>query len=300
MVVVTQTGEIAVQSAYDAPQTLAWSSRGDMFYGPLESSTQEREIAGFGVLSSCPAIDYPEEEINNPLRSDRALRTARSQSISKSHATSDPQEFLERGRTRNPSQFEDSSPLPLFGRGDAEGFPALSKPASMTPPANLAATKPMHGVTHEDKEKRRTFSPAAALRVPLHPTIAPTSASTVSEKLQGGSSTPSKAPSTTLIVGQRRPIGDKRISPINVTNIAHTAAGDISMVMRRRATQGYSIRDPLLNASIVREHALSAHHRSATAEFGEVGGFQSTDPMMLADLWEWIYRTYFQDLSQCI
>ncbi|GAW04234.1 WD repeat-containing protein [Lentinula edodes] len=285
IVVVSQLGEITVQSVHDAPQALAWSSRGDMLYGPLQSVDKDDVKIGFGVVHS-----YHEEQeetvkdeyIHDSQTSPSVTRPSTNQ---KPFPASEPNELHERGRPRNPITFREVPPSPaLFGRGDAEGFPALSRPIIENPvSANLAATKPTDG--RKEEEKKMTFSPAAALRVPLRPTNALLSPLNVS-------AIPYNEPSTPIKSQSSNPPTPKYQSMVNggKASVVHAAANDISVLMRRRAIRGYSIRDPLRNASVIRELSRSGNP-GAGVEFEEPSVFRSKESEMLADLWEWIHHS---------
>ncbi|KAJ3748918.1 hypothetical protein DFH05DRAFT_1388833 [Lentinula detonsa] len=285
IVVVSQSGEIAIQSVYDAAQTLAWSSHGDMLYGPLESVNNDDTNTAFGVIHGCH-----EEQENREIDEHGQNTTvgqvfssvARSRSNSKPFAASGPDGLPERGRARNPVDFQEvpSSPA-LFGRGDAEGFPALSHPNSGPISANLAATKPVDGYA----ENKRTFSPAAALRVPLHSTntLSPTSNNSAIPSNRFSTSVEIQKPVAAAIQNQSTVDGRK-------SSIAHVALNDVSVLMRRRALQGYSIRDSLRNASVIRELAR-LEQSGARVEFEEPSAFRSKESKMLADVWEWIYHS---------
>ncbi|KAJ3852157.1 hypothetical protein EV368DRAFT_41612 [Lentinula lateritia] len=267
IVVVSQLGEITVQNVHDAPQALAWSSRGDMLYGPLQSVDKDDVKTCFGVVYS-----YHEEQ-EETVKDEYIHDTQTSPSVARSSTnqnpfpTSEPNEFHERGRPRNPITFREVPPSPaLFGRGDAEGFPALSRQIRENPVlANLAATKPTDG--RKEEEKKMTFSPAAALRVPLRPTNVLSSPLNVSV-------IPHNEPSTTIESQSSNPPTPKYQSMVNggKASVVHAASNDISVLMRRRAVRGYSIRDPLRNASVIRELSRS-------------------ESEMLADLWEWIHHS---------
>ncbi|KAJ4483259.1 hypothetical protein J3R30DRAFT_3284977 [Lentinula aciculospora] len=276
LVVVSQSGEITVQSVYNAARTLTWSSRGDMLYGPLEFVNKDNSNAGFGVVNGHHEEQEErdmEEHIHTTSGVQASPNLAGSTPNSKSFVASEQKELHERGRPRNPISFQEILPSPaLFGRGDAEGFPALSRPLGENHiSANLAATKPVDG---HGEEKKRTYSPAAALRVPLRATNALSSPS-ISAIPHDGLSTPVKLPESKESVVESRK-----------TFISDVAATDVSVLMRRRAMRGYSIRDPLRNASVIRELARS-RNSTTTMEFEE----PTKESKMLADLWEWIYHS---------
>ncbi|KAF5393377.1 hypothetical protein D9757_000716 [Collybiopsis confluens] len=270
MIVVTQSGEITLQNVYDAPQSIARNSRGDMLYGPVELTGDENATAGFGFLSGF-GKNVVEKDINSGANVRLDIRGGPRTAVKKSDSSSDSLNSIgkqshERGRARNPVKFQATPSSPaLFGRGDAEGFPALAHPSNaVTAATNLAATKPTNNIHGEEKEKR-TFSPATALRVPLAIT-----ASTAKSQSELVTAKPSNVPVATQMRGDKKA---KFSSVIQVT------ANDISIMMVKRAMRGYSIRDPMRNALVIRELA------SESAEYEE------TETKMLGDLWEWMHRS---------
>ncbi|KAJ3830143.1 hypothetical protein EV361DRAFT_794233 [Lentinula raphanica] len=274
IVVVSQSGEVAVQRVYDAAQTLAWSSHGDMLYGTLDSKDDTN--MGLGIISS--HHDERGEEIAegpNAAASHVSSNGARARSNSKPLTSSETDGLPERGRPRTSTNLDEVPPSPaLFGRGDAEGFPALSRPNIGPTSANLTATRSLD--TH--KERQRTFSPAAVLRVPMN------SMHIFSSPLDNPAESRYKTSPFHLL--QTHAITAGR----NIT-IAHGAMqNDVSVLMRRRAMRGYSIRDPLRNASIIRELAR-IEQPGAPFQFEEPSVFKSKESKMLADLWEWIYHS---------
>ncbi|KIK67254.1 hypothetical protein GYMLUDRAFT_37335 [Collybiopsis luxurians FD-317 M1] len=278
IIVTTQGGEITVQNVYDVPQSIAWNSRGDMLFGLLESTDKKNEITGFGLVNSFRKGDE-EKDANGEVSDEYGVRkdpvSAKSKLVLSSPNSVEKKESYERGRTRNPVNFENSSSPALFGRGDAEGFPALSRPSSAAPTtANLAATKPLEELHGEENEKR-TFSPAAALRVPLGPPNIPMSASTI--KVQDGLVTPMRLSDPLLTLDKSKATAETR--KVNSSSVVQVAVNDISVIMRRRAMRGYSIRDPLRNAFVIRELA------SGAVEFDDI------ELKMLGDLWEWLHRS---------
>ncbi|KAJ3724673.1 hypothetical protein C8R42DRAFT_662481 [Lentinula raphanica] len=274
IVVVSQSGEVAVQRVYDAAQTLAWSSHGDMLYGTLDSKDDTN--MGLGIISS--HHDERGEEIAegpNAAASHVSSNGARARSNSKPLTSSETDGLPERGRPRTSTNLDEVPPSPaLFGRGDAEGFPALSRPNIGPTSANLTATRSLD--TH--KERQRTFSPAAVLRVPMN------SMHIFSSPLDNPAESRYKTSPFHLLQTQAITAGR------NIT-IAHGAMqNDVSVLMRRRAMRGYSIRDPLRNASIIRELAR-IEQPGAPFQFEEPSVFKSKESKMLADLWEWIYHS---------
>ncbi|KAF7795829.1 hypothetical protein EIP86_006996 [Pleurotus ostreatoroseus] len=148
-----------------------------------------------------------------------------------------------------------------FGRGDEDGFPALTAPSSVSSHgtqqrANLAATRP-----------GRAYSPVA-LRSMFFEHVPVTS------KPLGTSGSPGRLNGTQAMCRKSSSRKSKDVSPSWTRSaeltMQHAMEDDISMIMRQRVKRGYGLVNPLHNAAVVEE--------------------TSVNDTVLAQLWEWIHR----------
>ena len=194
----------------------------------------------------------------------------------------DPQALQDEPRGRNASK-------PMFGRGDEDGFPALSgiRESSATPPqgtpprANLAATRP--GSAHGSGGSR-TYSPAA-LRSIYFEHVA------VASKRSGTSVSPSRADDPGNAKRRSSAKRPKDLSPAwtrsTEMTMQHAVEDDISMVMRQRVVQGYGLVNVRVSVSLTScplTIFLQPIHNSVVVQD------TSTDDVALSQTWLWINR----------
>ncbi|OBZ70568.1 hypothetical protein A0H81_09441 [Grifola frondosa] len=152
----------------------------------------------------------------------------------------------------SPSRGRSTTPPPAFGRGDADGFPALNSPPSR-PQANLAATRPGR---EREREHDRTFSPAVLRHSHFEHTtmskgahgrahVASGTPRAYTLPLNGGSAKVKHAHSR----AREAPAGRGRAEIV----IQHLVEEDISMVMRKRVIQGYGLVNSLHNSIVAKE-----------------------------------------------
>lgn len=211
---------------HDTPKPTPWSSRGDL---GVALSCSYRAFPGVRNLS--PPSEPWDIQLHSPAPGSKAQSTDKSAVKEAS---------ISRGRTAN----TDISPLPLFGRGDEDGFPAL--------PGRIPTSK---------TGRSRTYSPVAlrhlqfehsalARQQPRHRPVASdttTSRSTLADTLSlNGGSTPQKYHHDYAHHGGK---------PTTERTLQHLVEEDISMLMRQRAVRGYGLTS-VSSISISTVHAL--------------------------------------------
>ncbi|KII92498.1 hypothetical protein PLICRDRAFT_155080 [Plicaturopsis crispa FD-325 SS-3] len=232
--IVNKDGDLELYAVHDTPKQAVWSARGDLALGAGKTC---RIVPGFHETSP------PNEPWNiSPSRGaiDRTL----------SHHERERSPMNEAGGF--------NTLPPIFGRGDEDGFPALT--ANVThAPANLAATRPGHVQSH---------SPASFRSYHFE------HSSAVPEVGTGSGSTADKAAHTNGINKERSHRGrhrDKSASrgrKQNLKLIQHVVEEDISMVMRQRVVRGYGLASPRQNIRITQGNP--------------------SDSLVLSELWGWI------------
>lgn len=189
--VVNREGDLELYAVHDAPEQAVWSARGDLAIGAGQSY---RTLA---VKLDDNDINREPWDIQNQIHQGNSSKT-------RSHGRNDP-DF----------QVDPLTSPPLFGRGDAEGFPALPSPANAQH-TNLSATRP-----------RRHSS--SILRNTGH------------DRTRSRSRAKNDGDETGLAVQRgRKPLATRSSGILKgVTAIED----DISMVMRRRTLRGYGLSD---------------------------------------------------------
>ncbi len=226
---VNKDGDLELYAVHDTPVHPAWSARGDLALGVGCSYTV---IPGITDTTSPPE---PWEILAYPSRPG-------------SHAQS-----LERpdfgvssfGGRRSRMQSESPShsvPPPTFGRGDEEGFPALSPPP----------TKPVADEPPSRSGRRRTHSPSVLKQ--LHFEHTGTGKTRYAYSSQGKKhrgdqdvqpvhfNSSMQTPRTVTLAlddGDMRPKPTRKSAPLKA--LQHVVETDISMVMRQRAIRGYGL-----------------------------------------------------------
>lgn len=208
--VVNKEGDLELNSIYDTLKHTSWSARGDL---ALSAGQSCKVIRGFEETEPpqepWDILTKQSDEHNNSAPTQQSVRPPRDESTV-------------RGRV---------SGKPDFGRGDEDGFPALTSAA----PTNLAATRP--DGPRRTKTKTRTYSPAS-LRNYSH-----------RFETRTGSRSRSRQPDRegTLSKGHSR-LESIDKTPGKVTRKQNTVKTvnriveeDISMIIRRRVVLGYGI-----------------------------------------------------------
>lgn len=224
--VVNKEGDLELYAVHDTPKATTWSSRGDLVVGAGQT---------YQVLSGQREEDELQEE---PWGIPRApSQAAKAQTISRSRSGPSREESSIRGRGRGRRSEAAPSP-PMFGRGDEDGFPALTPAASKT--TNLAATRP---------NEARTYSPASLRSHTLYregsdPLRDGKDAANHSRSKHGNHDSDAatvEAPSRGRShVKNRNQSSNRRQHSTGVGNVVQD---DISMTMRRLVIRGYGIGD---------------------------------------------------------
>ncbi|OSC97421.1 hypothetical protein PYCCODRAFT_1419471 [Trametes coccinea BRFM310] len=247
VMLVNKDGDLELYAVHDTPVHPVWSSRGDLALGIGCS---------YAVIPGITDTTPPPEPWDI-LAAYPSRPGSHAQSLERPDLASD----MSRMRLRSESPAR-SMPPATFGRGDEDGFPALS-PSPARPTADEAASR---------AARRRMHSPA-----PFKP---PRFEHTASSKvhppwgnLQGrkhrseqevplaihqhvSMHTP-KTVTLALDDEELRAKPSRKSSALRA--LQHVVETDISMVMRKRAIRGYGLVNPLHNSVVVRETSPDAH-----------------------------------------
>ncbi|KAH8077520.1 hypothetical protein BXZ70DRAFT_1053623, partial [Cristinia sonorae] len=220
VMLVSGQGDLELYAVHDTPLHTPWNSRGDFTMGIGRSY---RTIPG----------SQTRETLSEPwdVKAHNSVPQSDAHSIDR----------FTGGRDRVPARADDNSPPPLFGRGDEDGFPALSpglKPA--TAPANLAATRP----------GSRVETPAARKSLHFDYMAESKSSGERSHAAHGGGKLKHSHSRRGRDTSSRR--GDP------IVTMQNTIQGDISLIMRRRVLKDYGLYDPLINVSACRDDTFDA------------------------------------------
>ncbi|KAG0707015.1 hypothetical protein DFH29DRAFT_1016546 [Suillus ampliporus] len=213
VMVVNKDGDLELCAVHDTPKQAAWSPRGDLAIG-----------AGLGckVLPGFQDRGVPPQPWNLQIQDTTTTRG--------------------RGKTAS---------LPIFGRGDGDGFPALE--------GRKSPSKPV---------KARTYSPASFRHYPLEHSDLSASLSSASAQTAARPQTVEEPKSK----GHRQ--GVEKSSPkakSSIRSVRQIVEDDISMMMRRRAIRGYGLANAKHNAQVVQEDPCS--------------------DTTLSGLWAWIHHS---------
>ncbi|TFK44098.1 hypothetical protein BDQ12DRAFT_640512 [Crucibulum laeve] len=263
IMVVNKEGDLQLYAVHDTPKQATWSARGDLAIG-----------AGLGLK----ILDgYRSDESSEGVPSEaRQPSSVYKHSRSRRGSCSPSTQPEARGRPVNSTtgiHLEREGPLispALFGRGDDDGFPALSSPSAT--PTGLAATRP---------GKPRTYSPASLRKYKSTDGFDPTAISKQRSRSRtdtipaedGLPDRRSRERNISVSRTQRRPKKDNRARGVD-----RVIEEDISMIIRRRALNGYGLSKPQQNITVTQD----VH--------------QPTDGIthMVSELWAWIFHS--QDL----
>lgn len=226
---VNKDGDLELYAVHDTPVHPAWSARGDLALGVGCSYTVVPGITDTTrPLEPWEILAYPSRPGSHAQSLERpdfgvssfGGRRSRLQSESPSH----------------------SVPPPTFGRGDEEGFPALSPPP----------TKPTGDEPPSRSGRRRTHSPSALKQ--LHFEHTGTGKTRYAYSSQGKKhrgdqdvqpvhfNTSMPTPRTVTLAlddGEVRAKPTRKSGPLKA--LQHVVETDISMVMRQRAIKGYGL-----------------------------------------------------------
>lgn len=197
VMVVNKDGDLELCAVHDTPKQASWSARGDLVIG-----------AGLG----CKVLPGFEDRGVPPQPWDIRIEET----------------TTSRGRDKTTS-------LPVFGRGDEDGFPALEGTA--------APSKPV---------KARTYSPASFRHYPLDQSELSASLSSV------GAQTTARAEAIGPKSNGHQQVEEKSSPRGRTSRSVHQAVeDDISMIMRRRTIRGYGLENAKHNAQVVQEDPCS-------------------------------------------
>lgn len=191
VMVVNREGDLELYAIHDTPTHSPWSPRGELALGIRCS---------YRIIHGSHAKEPPPEPWDIDIQPSMPNSAAHS---------------VERNAGRESAGRSHTNSPPMFGRGDEDGFPALTLPPARTPTANLAATRPPGSVSLKSLQ----FEHTAIV------------------KLDGNDSSHSSG--SRIKHGHGRHAHTRRTGTIDT--MQHNVESDISMIMRRRVIQGYSI-----------------------------------------------------------
>jgi hypothetical protein len=218
--VVNKEGDLELYALHDTPKQAIWSARGDL---AISAGKTCRILEGNKATTEADQWDGQNSS------SQYAYNAAPHSSHSRSR---DDVESFMRGRgkpAKNSGPVIPTPPTvfpPFFGRGDEDGFPALTSPT--TGPTNLAATRPKKG---------RGLSPSEFknydLNQPAKHVEDMTGRDGILMPLSSGKKRKEEGSQNQSVTRGRRPLGPKGVTLV--------VEDDISMVMKRRALRGYGL-----------------------------------------------------------
>ncbi|KAL0954758.1 hypothetical protein HGRIS_003708 [Hohenbuehelia grisea] len=233
VMVTSREGDLKAYMVHDTPKTTVWSSRGEL---AISTSTSFRLIPG---IDSDPLPLEPWDVVSvDPLQRDQS-KGSRSRSRPRIEGP------IFRGRSLpkvdEPNREGSSSPA-FFGRGDEEGFPALSPRLVSTLPPILPESKIGRPRNHSPTPSRNhslQFEQASGPKPEgVTPKIRPV------HQPRGRSGSRPGQESLSRLRKQR---------PLQA--FSHVLEEDVSMIMRARVIQGYGMNKPHLNAMITKEES---------------------------------------------
>ncbi|KAF8971267.1 hypothetical protein BDZ97DRAFT_1901867 [Flammula alnicola] len=263
VMVVNKDGDLEVYAFHDTAKQVAWSARGDLAIGGG---------LGLKVLEGYKDPESDDEfnpDVVHPPTSAAAFKYKGSGEKGRgSRSRSGPSREESRVRGRSGTSAGPHIPLPavptaippLFGRGDDDGFPALS-----AKPTGLSATRP---------GQPRTYSPASVRKYRTSERGEPSALQRRS--LSRTDTIPAEEPNEPPVV-ERRVVERALQKPREAKRqgVTHVVQDDISMIMRRRVKAGYGLSQPQLNVSVTQDD----HEPS------------DGTTQMLSDLWAWIHHS---------
>ncbi|KAI0746113.1 hypothetical protein C8Q76DRAFT_852601 [Earliella scabrosa] len=256
VMLVNKDGDLDLYAVHDTPVHTPWSSRGDLALGV-----------------GCSYTILPGITDTTPPREPWDLLAARPSRPGSRAYSLERREYAEDGSfSRRYSPTYSMASAPTFGRGDEDGFPALS-PAPATPA----------GGTSPGRRRDLALIPESKLIVkelPFEHTAVgkyqPPKRSKSHGRAHGhDENAQTHAPPTTpktvtlaLDDGESRTKHPKKSAAVKA--LQHVVEFDISMLMRRRAVLAYGLTDPKYNSVIARDVTL--------------------DNLVVSELWLWIHH----------
>lgn len=222
VMVVSKDGDLEVYAIYDAPKQLAWSSKGSLVLG---GGLELKSVEGYKDSESEEDIESDVAQQSNPGRNGNSL-----EGPWRSRSRSSAPRAESRVRGRGSSSYAPRAHMPaLFGRGDNDGFPALS-----AQPMGLSATRP---------GKPRTYSPASVRQYRSNERGEPSALQRRSlsrtDTIPADEPAKEQPPST-----ERRKVDRPTLQKVKESRtqvLSNIVQEDISMVMRQRAKAGYGL-----------------------------------------------------------
>jgi hypothetical protein len=226
--VVNREGDLELYAVHDTPKQALWSARGDFAIGAGQSY---RILAGFHEDQPPPE---PWDVQHQSKRQHTNLETA-----SNSHSGQLRAESVVRGRGRTKPNTAVSTPA-LFGRGDEDGFPALTPSLNAPQPSGKLVTE-KSGKSTLSSRSHHLDSGAKGVDAGDRP----------HSRTRLGTNYIDRLPTEASRRQPRSSDRDKTISRSRkqlLKNINYVVEDDISMIMRRRTIRGYGlnrVRNPL-------------------------------------------------------
>ena len=237
--VVNKDGDLELYAIHDASKQLAWSARGDLAVG-----------AGLGlkVLEGYRDLGYNDDSASDAIHPPRATHGLNNtygngsnrDGVSRSRSGPSRSASASRGSRGRPNPKDDESSasatpqVPIFGRGDEDGFPALSSGTATAAPTGLSSSRP---------GKTRTYSPASVRKYRSGERGEPSSLRRRSPSRTD--TLPANDDKSKPANGPQRPSGRHgsraRSKDVKKAGVVHIVQEDISMIMRRRAKAGYGL-----------------------------------------------------------
>lgn len=224
LMAITKDDELETANIHDTPIHVQWSARGNMAIAVGNAYRIFSSVRPGEVVPEPWSIQY----------------TVVSEGIDGTSFSPFPVE-VPRGRSSRPSL-----PHPTFGRGDEDGFPALTsarpspRPSPRSKPSSLPASKPKEG-TVSPAHRSVPASPYTKgnVELPSSPgpaSLAPPSPASGSRNMAGTSKASERNASSSRV---RNASGRPWRRVIDRTQAL--VDEDISMVMRRRVIKGYGL-----------------------------------------------------------
>lgn len=223
--VVNKEGDLELYAVHDTPKQVIWSARGDLAIGAGQSY---RILPGF----------HEDEPPPQPwdVRHQHEHQYSNIETSSNSHFGPSREESAVRGRGRGKANNTVPAPI-LFGRGDEDGFPALTQTLNVTqPPTYLAATRP---------GKSDAYTPTSLRNYRHHGEHSGASGVDAGDRPHSRTRSGTDRLAREASRGRPRvPDRDKTLSRSRKQlpkGISHVVEDDISMIMRRRTIRGYGL-----------------------------------------------------------
>ncbi|CAL1705967.1 unnamed protein product [Somion occarium] len=226
VMVVNKEGDLELYAVHDTPTHTPWSPRGDLALGIGRS---------YKIMPGFRERERPPEPWDIVMQPPGYTSTSHSVDYRDSHEQTSAHD----GGGISP---------PMFGRGDEDGFPALTpNTPALKAHANLSATRP---------GRTRTYSPAALRN--LHFEHSATSRHALGSNIDpmptlGLASNHTKGKDTHHHHIHHRREHSPAWGHMTEVTMQHGLEEDISMIMRRRVIRGYGLINASHNAIVARE-----------------------------------------------